>query len=315
MNIFIELPTWLGDSIMTTPSIEAIAESYPNAKFTFFGSFIATEAMKAHKNCLHVKIDESKTSKCRFFWLYKKAKEIGKFDIAVSFRSSFVSSFFLWFLKAKSKFQYKKNIYQGHQVEKYFQFVKDALSLHVKEAGTLKLYQKLHHFKRPMLGINPGATYGSAKRWYPQEFAKVAMHFANRYDIVIFGGPNEIDIAKEVEETLQSLHVKNFTNLAGKITITELIERIAGLSLFVTNDSGPMHIASAYQVPTVTLFGPTSSKETCQWKNQYSYILSHDLVCAPCMKRECPLKTHECMKGIKAEEVIELLENHLSLDR
>ncbi len=304
MNILIELPTWLGDTVMATPSIEGIIKQYPNSKITFFGSYVSTEALKTHPNSLHVKIDESKKATSRIFWLYNEAKKLGSFDLAISFRSSFTSKLFLWFLNAKNTIQYKKNVYSGHQVEKY------AKVLHVKPQD-LKLYQKPHTYTRPTLGINPGATYGSAKRWYPQEFAKVANYFSKTHDIVIFGGPNEVEIASEVEKLID----QDVANLAGKTDITELVEKIASLSLFVTNDSGPMHIAAAYKVATVTLFGPTKYKETSQWNNPNSYIISHDLECAPCMKRVCPLKTHECMKGIKADEVIKLLENHLSLDK
>ncbi|HIP54369.1 MAG TPA: glycosyltransferase family 9 protein [Sulfurimonas autotrophica] len=195
-------------------------------------------------------------------------------------------------------------MHSGHQVKKY------AKALHIKPQD-LKLYQKPCKFTRPTLGINPGATYGSAKRWYPEEFAKVANYFTKTHDIVIFGGPNEIGIANEVESLIDT----EVTNLAGKTNITELIEKIAGLDLFVTNDSGPMHIAAAYKIPTVTLFGPTKYSETSQWNNPNGYIISHNLKCAPCMKRVCPIKTHECMKTIKADEVIKLLKSHLSLGK
>ena len=304
MNILIELPTWLGDAIMTTPAIEEIIKQYPNAKITFFGSYVSTQALKSHPNSLYVKLDKSKKAFSRFYWLYKTAKELGSFDLTISFRSSFTSKLFLSFINAKKKIQYKKNIHSGHQVQKY------AKTIHVKPQD-LKLYQKPYVYTRPTLGINPGATYGSAKRWYPQEFAKVATHFAKTHDIVIFGGPNEVEIANEVEKLIDA----KVTNLAGKTNITELIEKIAGLSLFVTNDSGPMHIAAAYKIPTVTLFGPTRHDETSGWNNPNGYIISHDLECAPCMKRICPIKTHECMKDIKANEVIALLENHLSLGK
>ncbi len=314
MKLFIELPTWLGDATMTTSAIENIIQHYPNADITLFGSFISTEALKMHPRISRCIVDKSKKTFSRFYWLYTVAQTLGAFDEAISFRSSLLSSFLLGCLDANKKFQYQKNRFFGHQVEKYVQFI--ATSLHVDAfMGPLKLYYAPFTFTKPTLGLNPGATYGSAKRWYPEEFAKVAEYFADRYDIVIFGGPNEMDIAKEVEETLRSLHVKNLTNLAGQTTVEELIEKIAGLSLFVTNDSGPMHIAAAYQIPTVALFGPTKYSETSPWKNPNSYILSHNLGCAPCMKRECPIKTHECMRGIKAEEVILLLERHLSLGR
>ncbi|HIP55224.1 MAG TPA: glycosyltransferase family 9 protein, partial [Sulfurimonas autotrophica] len=129
------------------------------------------------------------------------------------------------------------------------------------------------------------------------------------YDIIIFGGPNEVAMAKEIEENLQALHVNNYTNLAGKTNVEELCANIGGCSLFVTNDSGPMHVAAAYRVPTVAIFGPTKYKETSQWKNKKSIIVRHELDCSPCMKRECPLKHHDCMKSITASEVIEAVKN------
>lgn len=314
MKIFIELPTWLGDSIMATPAIEEILKQYPNATITLFGSFVSTEALRENPRILHIEQDLSKKSTLRWFWLFKKAKQLGQFDMAFSFRSSKLSSFFLFFLNAKQTFQYKKHLFTGHQVEKYFAFVEKAL--HVKsKVGTLKLYQKPFHFKKPTLGINPGATYGSAKRWYPEEFAKVCISFAHQFDIVIFGGPNETDIAKEIEEKIIENGVYNVTNLADKTSIKVLIEKIAGLSFFITNDSGPMHIAAAYNIPTIALFGPTRYKETSPWQNKYSYIISHNLACAPCMKRTCPIKTHECMKNIHAGEVTQVLQNYLSLGK
>ena len=97
----------------------------------------------------------------------------------------------------------------------------------------------------------------------------------------------------------------NYINLAGKTNIKELCSNIGGCSLFITNDSGPMHVAAAYQVPTVAIFGPTKHKETSQWMNEKSKIVRHDIDCSPCMKRECPLKHHECMTSITASEVIE----------
>lgn len=308
MNILIELPTWLGDSIMATPSIEELIKLYPKAKITFFGSYLSCEALKSHPNALHVKIDESKKSFFRLYWLFKKAKKLGEFDLAISFKSSVISTFFLRFISAKKRFQYSKYLYKGHQVQKYSNFLKKAL--HVKiNPQSLCLHVKPYIYKRPTLGINPGATYGSAKRWYPKEFAKVADYFSKTYDIVIFGGPNETDIANEVESLIEA---KNVINLAGKTTISELISKIAGLSLFVTNDSGPMHVAAAYKVPTVTLFGPTKHDETSQWKNPNGYIITHNLECAPCMKRVCPIKTHECMKSIKANEVIDIINKKIT---
>lgn len=303
MNIFIEIPTWLGDAIMSAPAVENLTKKYPKAKITFFGSYVSTELFKAHPNCKETIIDDSKKRGIRALNIYNIAIKAGYFDMAFSFRSSFFSKLLLLFLKAKEKFQYDKKEFKGHQVEKYNSFANKALKSNYG-SDKLKLYFDPVKFKKPTLGINPGATYGSAKRWYPEYFAKVATYFSKEYDIIIFGGPNEKEVADDIAKILKKEGVENYTNLAGKTTIEELVKNIAGLSFFVTNDSGPMHIAAAFEVPTVAIFGPTKHKETCQWQNKNGVIVRHEIECAPCMKRVCPLEHHKCMKNIKPEEVI-----------
>jgi heptosyltransferase-2 len=192
-----------------------------------------------------------------------------------------------------------------HLVKQYVELSMINIDSFNEERPSLKLHIKPKKFDKPTLGINAGATYGSAKRWYPERFAQVAAYFRNKYDIIIFGGPNEVEMSKEIENNLIKLGLTNYTNLAGKTTIEELCSYIGACSLFITNDSGPMHVAAAYQVPTVSIFGPTKDKETSQWKNENSIIVRHDVECGPCMKRECPLKHHECMISITASEVIE----------
>jgi heptosyltransferase-2 len=102
----------------------------------------------------------------------------------VSFRSSLYSKLFMKF-SAKKSFNFSKN-FEGHQVEKYNKFVDIILNKNL-EIYTPKLYFTPFKYQKPTLGINPGATYGSAKRWYPEEFAKVANEMAKEYDIIIFG--------------------------------------------------------------------------------------------------------------------------------
>jgi heptosyltransferase-2 len=313
MKILIELPTWLGDTVMTTPSIENITKLHPDAKITVFGSFVSTQALKPHPNVVKTVIDNSKKEGFRYKNLYTLAKSLGRFDIALSFRRSFTSKFFLYFVDAKIKRGYKRYTKEEiHQTIRYNDFINIALNIE-SFPKDLKLYFTPKIYTKPTIGINPGATYGSAKRWYPDRFAKVAKEFANKFDILIFGGPNEVEMANDIERELQKSGMKNYKNLAGKTTVKELIEHIGGLSLFITADSGPMHVAAAFKIPTVSLFGPTKFKETSQWQNPNGKMVRFDLECSPCMKRECPLKTHECMKLITPTLVIKeakaLLEN------
>ncbi len=297
MKILIEPPTWLGDAVMATPAIEALLRMHPDAEVTLVGSLVSTEALR-----LHFQVTKSEVLDKGWLALRRKAKALGHFDLAISFRSSGRSAWFLFFLDADKKCQFPKHYSGMHQVEKYYLFLKECEELSA-EAGDLKLYEAPYSYRHPTLGINPGASYGSAKRWYPDSFAQVATALSGMYDIVIFGGPGEEEIAGDIEKAIAQAGVKNVENLAGKTTIPELISRIAGLDWLVTNDSGPMHVAAAYQIPTVALFGPTRHEETSQWHNPQSHIIRKEMDCAPCMKRSCPLKHHDCMKLINADEV------------
>jgi len=305
MKILIEIPTWLGDCVMATPAIENIVNFYNEVEITFIGSFVSIEALKNHPKAIKTFVLDKKYTS-----LYKISRDLGNFDAFFSFRSSLRTKFLKFLISAKKKYQFDKNKYQNrHQVEKYNDFVNDSLSID-STAKKLQIYgYNIAKSKKKILGINPGASYGSAKRWYPQEFAKVASELSAEYDIVIFGGPSEIDIAGDIEQALIDSSVKNYKNLAGNTTITELINKIASLDLFITGDSGPMHIAAAFQIPTVAIFGPTKDKETSQWMNKKSIIVKKNLDCQPCMKRICPLQHHNCMNLIKATDVLDAVEN------
>lgn len=318
MRILIILPNWLGDTVMATPAIELLSKYYPDSKFTFVGSYISIETIKYHPRCEKTVVDETKKTSSRLLATYKLARELGEFDLAITFRNQIHSTLLLKFIGgviciAKKSWHsmfllsHTPHISRTsqHLAQQYAQLAMTDMSTWNKKTPKLKLYIEPKRFEKPTMGINAGATYGSAKRWYPEKFAEVAAEFSSVYDIIIFGGPNEVEVAKEIEQNLKVSNITNYTNLAGKTTIKELCSLIGGCSLFITNDSGPMHIAAAYSIPTVSIFGPTKHTETSQWMNEKGRIVRHDLECSPCFKRECPLGHHDCMKGITASEVIE----------
>ncbi len=323
MKILVILPNWLGDAIMATPAIELLSLHYPGARFTFVGSYVSIEALKYHPLCEKAIIDETKKAPSRLLATYKLAKELGEFSFAITFRNQLHSSLLLRLTNtvvciAKNSWHSKlllshtpKIKTNQHLVEQYSKLSMintdnfDGISPH------LKLYVEKNNFTKPTLGINAGATYGSAKRWYPDRFAEVAAAFNDKYNVIIFGGPSEVEMAKEIEDNLKNLGVENYINISGQTSIEELCSNIGACELFITNDSGPMHIAAAYNVPTVAIFGPTKYKETSQWKNEKSVIIKKEMECSPCMKRECPLGHHECMTTISAFEVIEAIKTLL----
>ena len=301
MKVLIELPTWLGDCVMATPAIENIVNFGNDVEITFIGSFVSIEAMKNHPKVVKTVVLDKK-----YRVLYKTARNLGEFDYFFSFRSSLRTKFLKFLISAKNKYQFDKNKYQHrHQVEKYNDFINDSLDINFPPGKLLLSTINSQPSTQKTVGINPGASYGSAKRWYPEEFAKVASELSDQYDIVIFGGPDEQDIALDIEKLLIKKDVKNYKNLAGKTTIPELINHISNLDLFITGDSGPMHVAAAFQIPTVAIFGPTKDNETSQWMNEKSIIVKKGLDCQPCMQRACPLQHHNCMKLITSVEVLD----------
>jgi len=300
VKILIELPTWLGDAVMATSAIENLATFFDDSEITLIGSDIAIDALKNHpKVTKTVVLDKKYTS------LAKISRELGSFDAFFSFRGSIRSKFLKFSISAKNNYQFNKNKYPNrHQVEKYSDFINDSLGTNFPASKLTLSTINSKPSTVKTLGINPGASYGIAKRWYPEEFARVAQELSSQYDIIIFGGSDEVEIANDIEKSLVQNGVTNYQNLAGKTTIPELLEKISTLDLLITGDSGPMHVAAAFQVPTVAIFGPTQDDETSQWMNDKSTIVKKNLDCQPCMKRTCPLKHHNCMKLIKANDVL-----------
>jgi heptosyltransferase II len=310
MKVLIELPTWLGDSVMVTPAINNLTTFLQNSEISLIGSKISIEIFLNHPQVV-----ESHVLDSNYINLYKFVRNLGNFDAFISFRSSYRSKFIKFLVISKNKFQFSSNLYKkGHQVEKYNRFINDSFNINVLPSK-LQIYSqyKIKNNKTKLLGISPGATYGSAKRWYPEQYAAVAIELSTKYDIIILGGNTEIDIAGDIEKHLKNKGIKNFKNLVAKTSIQELIMQISNLDLFITADSGPMHIAAAYKIPTVAIFGPTKEEETSQWMNEKGIVVKKNLKCQPCMQRTCPLMHHECMRLIKSKDVLRAIEK-LSLE-
>ena len=265
---------------------------------------VSIESLKNHPKVIKTYVLEKNYKN-----LYKTLKNLEGYDIFFSFRSSLRAKFTKFFISADRKYQFDKKKYINlHQVEKYNNFVNENLKIN-SSPDKLILHNQNNPkvYKTKLLGINPGASYGSSKRWHPKKFASVAANLSNSYDIIIFGGAKEKNIAAEIENYLIESGVENYENLAGKTSILSLISKLGILDLFITGDSGPMHLASALQVPTVTIFGPTNEKETSQWKNEKSFVLKKNLACQPCLRRTCPLKHNNCMKLIEPSDVLKAI--------
>jgi lipopolysaccharide heptosyltransferase II len=161
----------------------------------------------------------------------------------------------------------------------------------------------------PVIGVSPGAAYGNAKRWLPERFAESALEIAQYLDarVAIFGSESE----RELCDSIADLIGRRAVNLAGRTTLREFIDMAAACRLFLTNDSGAMHIASALGVPSVTVFGATDDTTTGP-TGPLARILREPVECSPCLLRECPID-HRCMTRVPTARVtaaaMELIRN------
>jgi heptosyltransferase II len=166
--------------------------------------------------------------------------------------------------------------------------------------------------ERPLIGLNPGAEYGPAKRWPAERFAGVAaalIRLAN-VRLVLLGGAADRELVSDIFNRIVTQRKRSeapaIWNLAGQTTLRELCAVFRGCAGVLTNDTGPMHVAAAVGTPVVAPFGSTSPELTGpglpgEGKHR---LLKSNAPCSPCYLRECPID-FRCMREIEVNAVIE----------
>lgn len=151
-----------------------------------------------------------------------------------------------------------------------------------------------------VIGLNPGASFGSSKCWPPEYFAELAGLLRKGIDarIILFSGPGEEGI---IQAILDRTDVDLIDTRSDKVDLELLKPLVKRCNLFVTNDTGPRHYAVAFDVPTVVIMGSTDPRYTAANLDRTT-VVRRELDCSPCHKKECP-RGHECMREIRPAEV------------
>lgn len=180
-----------------------------------------------------------------------------------------------------------------------------------EEIAAARIKFGLNETTAPILGLNPGAEYGPAKRWPVERFIAAARELQQRTNCrwLVFGGKADAPIATEIESALQLTP----RNLAGQTSLRELMALLRLCRVLLTNDTGPMHVAAALGTPVVVPFGSTSPELTGPGLpgDPRHRLLKSDAPCSPCYLRECPID-FRCMNGISVERVTEAVLNGLA---
>jgi len=329
-RILIRSVNWIGDAVMTLPAIGTIREYFPAAEISILANPLVSPVFVNHPWVDRVITFDEHGAHKGFAGRLRLAGELRKhsFDLAVILPNSLNSAMVPWLagiparlgktgdgrtLLLTHRFPRSRQPAGVHQSHNYLAILSFfgitgskktqlLVSTAAEDAAmAARLCENGIKASDFLLGINPGATYGSAKRWYPDRFVAVARALAAEWDakVVITGGPGEAAIAGDIEHELAG----NCLNLAGRTSVRELLSVVKRCNFFITNDSGPMHLAAAFGVPLVAIFGSTDHATTYPLSDK-ALVVRESVDCAPCMKRECPTD-HICMKAVKAETVIE----------
>lgn len=178
----------------------------------------------------------------------------------------------------------------------------------LRKAGELLRQEGVRNDNTPLIGINPGAYFGPAKRWITDRYGKLADILSSRYSaaILVFGSADELPIAQEMAAVMKARPLI----LTGKTDLETYIALLSLSRVFITNDSGPMHLAAALDVPQVAIFGSTDDSATGPYSGKSAVIHKH-VECSPCLLRECPIDMR-CFTSIAVEEVLYEVEKKLA---
>jgi heptosyltransferase-2 len=328
-RVMIRATNWLGDAVMSLPAIRVIRETLPHAHLAvvarpWVGDLYARE--KAIDRVIPYTA-KSLVEKRAF----AKRLRVERFDAAILLQNAFDAALMAWMAAIPRRIGYNRD---GRGL-----LLTDAVR--VPEPGDIPRHERFYYLEMlrrigmierfpecetirldgaadacaaglrrmaelgiegPAVGVSPGAAYGNAKRWFPERFAESARILASEAcgRVLLFGSAAERDLCEQVARSISSSPVRN---LAGETKLTEFIELAAACRVFLTNDSGAMHVASALGVPTVAVFGATDDVTTGPTGANAKVVREH-AECSPCLLRECPID-HRCMTRVSAARVVE----------
>ena len=161
---------------------------------------------------------------------------------------------------------------------------------------------------KPIIGIHPGAYYES-QRWLPERFIELIEQLCKTgsYELILFGGPGD------------EMLIDRMDSMSGEGILTYIaddLRKFAALvsccRVFICNNSGPLHMAVALNTPTISFMGPTHKKRWMPIGNIHKVLRIDDLPCIGCNLGYCKIKTHDCMRLITAEMVVDVIDKVLS---
>ena len=340
MKLLVRATNWLGDAVMSIPALRAIREAFPDWRITVLARPWVADLYAREQFCDRIIRYDRNGDHGGLGGKWRLAGELrgDRYDCAILLQNAFDAAVLAWLARIPRRIGYARdgrsflltdavalpgpNDIPKHQRFYYLELLRRAgLIRRLPESSDIRLgsaelaaaagrkqWQRRKLPAGPWIGVSPGAAFGGAKRWLPERFAEAASRLSSDFDadVAVFGSPAEAELCQVVAGQVGS----RAYNLAGRTTLAEFIDLAATCRLYLTNDSGPMHVATALGVPTVAVFGATDDHATGP-SGSWARVVRQPVDCSPCLLRECPID-HRCMTRVDTAMVVEMAREVLS---
>jgi heptosyltransferase II len=329
-KVLVRATNWLGDAVMSLPAIRAIRTIFPHAHLAVVARPWVAD-LYARETAIDAVIPYPSPKSLRERREFAAQLRAHRFDGAILLQNAFDAALMAWLAGIPERIGYARDGRSilltraipvpepgdtpRHERFYYLELLRragmmerfpacDAMRLEgipeARDAGGQHL--RALGIDAPVVGISPGAAYGNAKRWLPERFAETAalLHQSAPSTFLIFGSAAERALCEEVAGRVRKCGAAA-RNLAGETSLREFIDLAAACRLYLSNDSGAMHVASALGVPSVTIFGATDDTTTGP-TGPLARIVREQVECSPCLLRECPID-HRCMTRVSSQRV------------
>ncbi len=325
-KILIRGTNWVGDAVMTLPAVASVRAAYPRTHLAILAKPPIDDIYKMFSAADEIIPYENKYDNPVGVFQLAWRLRLKKFDAAILLQNAVEAAIMTLAAGIPLRAGFNTDgrgillthgihrtgdILKVHQINYYLEMVKALgcvdidrtmhLETHISPATARDIIKQcVPGNGERVIGIAPGATYGPAKRWMPERFAAAADRLSADLDarVVLFGGKSDWDTAEQVRKNARA----DMINIAGKTTLQEAVYCISQCRLFISNDSGLMHVAGALNIPTVAIFGSTNPVTTSP-AGEKTILVHKPVSCSPCLKKTCPTD-FRCMTLITVDDVI-----------
>jgi heptosyltransferase-2 len=331
MKLLVRATNWLGDAVVSLPALREIRRVHAGWEIVILARPWVADLYGREGICDRMLPYENTGRHAGILGRWRLSRELRTegFNRAIFLPNSFDSALPAWLAGIPERIGYardrrallltrapappKKGEIPAHERYYYLEMLRRAglleqaaecpeirlaCSAQAAEAGREYWSGKGEHGTR-WVGVCPGAANSRAKQWAPERFAEAATEVAKKLNakVVVFGSGSEVKLGQSIVERVPvPAH-----NLAGQTTLREFIDLTACCDVFLTNDSGGMHVAAALGVPTVVIFGPTNELTTGPASSS-ALVVREPVECSPCLLKVCPID-HRCMERVTASRV------------